>query len=130
VKIGLSGFYVEPAVVEVGHDNELVQKELFLPIVTIEGFKSLDEAIRMANDTDYGLTAGLYSSNKKEINEFSGRIQAGVVYVNRAIGATTGAVVGLHAFCGWKNSSLNDKGTGSKHYLQEFMREQSLTIVK
>ena len=130
VKIGLSGFYVEPTVIEVGHDNELVHKELFLPIVTIEGFKSLDEAIVMANDTDYGLTAGLYSSNKKEIKEFSSRVQAGVVYVNRAIGATTGAIVGVHAFGGWKNSSLTDKGTGSKYYLQEFMREQSLSVVK
>jgi 1-pyrroline-5-carboxylate dehydrogenase len=130
VKTGLSGFYVEPAMIEVRHDSELVHRELFVPIITIESFKSMDEALDMANDVEYGLTAALYSSNKREIKEFSNKIQAGVVYINRAEGATTGAIVGLHAFVGWKGSGLTGKGTGSKYYLQQFMREQSLSVVK
>ncbi len=130
VKPGLNGFYVEPALVEVRHESDLVHKELFVPIITIESFKTLDEAINMANDVEYGLTAALYSSKSREIKEFSKRIQAGTVYINRAISSTTGAMVGLHTFVGWKGSGLTGKGTGSKHYLQQFLREQSISVVK
>jgi len=52
-----------------------------------------------------------------------------VLYVNREISATTGAIVGFHTFVGWKGSGLTGKGTGSKFYLQQFMREQSEAIV-
>ena len=130
VKPGLNGFYVEPAIIEVRHDSELVHKELFVPILAIESFKTIDEAIDMANDVEYGLTAALYSSRSREIKEFSKRIRAGTVYVNRAISATTGAIVGLHTFVGWKGSGLTGKGTGSKFYLQQFLREQSIAVVK
>lgn len=129
VKTGIvDGFYVEPTIIEVKHENELVRKELFLPILTIESFTSLDEAIKLANDTEYGLTAGFYSNSTKEINRFKENIQAGVVYVNRETGATTGAIVGLHTFVGWKGSALTGKGTGSKFYLQQFMKEQSISL--
>ncbi len=128
VKIGLQGAYVEPAIIETRHDSELVRNELFLPLITIESFTDIDEAIRMANDTEYGLTAGFYSNSKKEISKFGQNMQAGVMYVNRGISATTGAIVGLHTFVGWKASALTGKGTGSKFYLQQFMREQSLSV--
>jgi 1-pyrroline-5-carboxylate dehydrogenase len=129
VKTGIPDrFYVEPAIIEAKHDSELVQKELFLPILTIEGFTSLDEAIRLANDTEYGLTAGFYSNSGKEIRKFREGINAGVVYINREISATTGAIVGLHTFVGWKGSALTGKGSGSKFYLQQFMREQSVSL--
>lgn len=123
-----NSFYVEPTIVEAKHDNELVRKELFCPFLTIESFTDFDEAIKLANDTEYGLTAALYSGNSKEIRKFSERINAGVVYINRAVSATTGAIVGVHTFVGWKGSALTGKGTGSKFYLQQFMREQSLSV--
>ncbi len=129
VKTGfINSFYVEPTIIEVKHDNDLVQKELFLPILTIESFTDMDDAIRMANDVEFGLTAGFYSKSSKEIRKFTENILAGVVYVNRGISATTGAMVGLHTFVGWKGSGLTGKGTGSKFYLQQFMREQSISI--
>ena len=84
VDTGLKGYYVEPAIVELRHDNELFHKELFAPILAIDTYKEIDDAIRMANDTEYGLTAGLYSKNKHEIKEFENDIEAGVVYINRA----------------------------------------------
>jgi len=130
VSAGLKGYYVEPAIIEVRHDNDLVHRELFVPILSIEGYKHFDEALAMANDVQYGLTAGLYTDSKKEIKEFSNGIQSGVVYINREISATTGAIVGVHTFVGWKDSGLTGKGTGSKHYLQQFMREQSVSITK
>ncbi len=128
VKNDMDGFYVEPVIVEIRHEHELVHTELFLPFITIESFKEFGEAIKMANDVEYGLTAGLYSKNRSEIKEFEQRIEAGTVYVNRSISATTGAIVGMHTFVGWKGSSLTGKGTGSKFYLQQFMREQSFSV--
>ena len=128
VNTGLQGYYVEPAIAEVRHDSELVKRELFVPFLTVEGFKDFNGALEMANDVDYGLTAGLYTGSRKEIKEFLGRIEAGVVYVNRANSATTGAIVGMHTFVGWKGSSVGGKGTGSRHYLQQFMREHSLSV--
>jgi 1-pyrroline-5-carboxylate dehydrogenase len=127
VNTGLNGLYVEPTIIEVPHSSELVHKELFVPILTIESYRSFDDALKMANDVEYGLTAGLYSNNTHEIKLFENGIMAGVVYINRAISATTGAIVGLHTFVGWKGSGLTGKGTGSKYYLEQFMREQSIS---
>ena len=130
VDTGLDGYYVEPVLAELQHSNELVHTELFAPILAIVGYKNFDEALRMANDTEYGLTAGLYSKNRREIKQFSNTIESGVVYINRSISATTGAIVGLHTFVGWKGSGLTGKGTGSTFYLQQFMREQSLSVTE
>lgn len=127
---GLNGVYAEPAILEVGQSNRLMHEELFAPIITIDTFKKFDEALAKANDTEYGLTAGLYSNSKKEIGDFLDRIQAGVVYVNRRTGATTGAIVGMHTFVGWKGSGTSGKGTGSRFYLPQFLREQSQAVVK
>ncbi len=123
-------YYVEPTIIEIKHDNELARRELFLPVLTIEEFTNLDNAINMANDTEYGLTAGFYSRNAKEVKKFTNGILAGVVYVNRGISATTGAIVGMHTFVGWKGSGLTGKGSGSRFYLQQFMREQSISVTK
>ena len=128
VDVGLDGIYVEPTIVEIRHDHELTHKELFIPLITIETYREFKEAITMANDVEYGLTAALYSKNKHEAKDFSGAIQAGVVYINRNVSATTGAIVGMHTFVGWKGSGLTGKGTGSRFYLQQFLREQSIAI--
>jgi 1-pyrroline-5-carboxylate dehydrogenase len=130
VKTGLNGLYVEPTIIEAKHDSELVKKELFLPILTVESFSKLNDAITMANDTEFGLTAGFYGGKRAEIKQFTENIAAGVIYINREMSATTGAVVGMHSFVGWKGSSITNKGTGSKHYLQQFMKEQSISVSK
>jgi 1-pyrroline-5-carboxylate dehydrogenase len=128
VNAGLKGAYVEPTLIEVEHSNRLMRDELFVPILAIDTFKKFDEAMQKANDTEYGLTAGLYSKSRKEVKKFLNGIQAGVVYVNRKTSATTGAIVGMHTFVGWKGSGLTGKGTGSKFYLQQFLREQSQSV--
>ncbi|MGC8587341.1 MAG: aldehyde dehydrogenase family protein [Candidatus Micrarchaeia archaeon] len=130
VSTGLNGIYVEPALAELDHSHRLFHEELFTPFLVVDTYKKFEEAIAKANDVGYGLTAGLYSKNKKEIKQFIDGIEAGVIYVNRAISATTGAIVGFHTFVGWKGSGLTGKGTGSRFYLQQFMREQSEAIVK
>ncbi|MGC8662328.1 MAG: aldehyde dehydrogenase family protein [Candidatus Micrarchaeia archaeon] len=127
---GLQGFYVEPTLVEISHENKLFHEELFLPFLVITSYKNFDDALKMANDVEYGLTAGLYSKKNSEIKEFLDKIETGVLYINREISATTGAIVGFHTFVGWKGSGLTGKGTGSRFYLQQFMREQSEALVK
>ncbi len=125
---GSAGIYAEPVIAELDHSNRLFHEELFLPFLVIDTYTDFEDALGKANETDYGLTAGLYSNNKREIKAFLDKIEAGVVYVNREISATTGAIVGLHTFVGWKGSGLTGKGTGSRFYLQQFLREQSQSV--
>ncbi len=130
VNAGLQGAYVEPALIEVEQSNKLMHEELFVPILALGTFKKFDEALQKANDVEFGLTAGLYSKNRKEMTEFTRQAQAGVVYINRRTSATTGAIVGMHTFGGWKGSGLTGKGTGSRYYLPQFMHEQSVAVAK
>ena len=108
--------------------HRLWRLEMFLPVAMIAGVDSLDEAMRLANDADYGLTAGFYGS-PKEAQWFFDHIEAGVCYANRPQGATTGAWPGFQPFGGWKGSGSTGKSAGSVYYVQQFMREQSRTIV-
>ncbi len=125
-----NGYFVEPTLVSGLRPNHgLFRDELFLPFVVAGEFKTLDEALEMANDTDYGLTAGVFSEDRHEVDRFMERIEFGVVYANRSGGATTGAWPGAQAFVGWKGSGATGRGIGGPHYLLNFMREQSQTIV-
>jgi len=124
------GHFVEPTVVcdlPLGHPLE--RDELFLPFVTVTRVGSLDEALAEANAPAYGLTAGIFSAEESELDRFLDEIQAGVVYVNRRAGATTGAWPGTQSFCGWKSSGATGKGGLGPYYLTQFMREQSRTVV-
>jgi 1-pyrroline-5-carboxylate dehydrogenase len=127
----LPGHYVEPTVVaDLPHGHELERDELFLPFVTVTRVSSFDEALSEANAPVYGLTAGIFTGEEAEKERFLAEIQAGVVYVNRRAGATTGAWPGTQTFCGWKSSGSTGKGGLGAWYLPQFMREQSRTIVE
>jgi len=125
------GFYVEPTVVGgLPGDHRLFRDELFAPLTAVHAVDSLDEALRLANDSVYGLTAGVYSEDPAEVEQFLERIEAGVLYVNRRAGATTGAWPGVQAFGGWKGSGSTGKAGLSMYYVSQFLREQSHTIVE
>ena len=125
-----SGTFVEPTIVDgLPVDHDLFKRELFLPFVTVAPVDSLDEALRLANDTEYGLTAGIFSEDQGEIDQFFDNIEAGVVYANRRGGATTGAWPGCQSFAGWKGSGSTGKGGLGPYYVQQFLREQSRTRV-
>jgi 1-pyrroline-5-carboxylate dehydrogenase len=124
------GFFCTPTIVDrLPFDHPFWSKEMFLPIVTVAGVENLQAAMRQANAGDYGLTAGFFSSSSKEIEWFLNNIQAGVTYVNRQAGATTGAWPGYQAFGGWKGSGSTGKAGGSFYYVPQYMREQSRTVV-
>ena len=125
-----NGYFVAPTVVtDLPDDHRLWQHEMFAPIVAVRAVEGRDEAIRLANGVALGLTAGLYSEDQEEVDWFLDNIEAGVLYVNRATGATTGAWPGYQSFGGWKGSTGSNKASGSWYYLQQYMREQSHTIV-
>ena len=123
-----NGYYVKPTIVtNLPKNHQLVKDELFLPFLYVEKYDSFENAIDNANDTEYGLTAGIFSENKEQLEKFFNKIQAGVVYANRSASATTAALVSSQPFVGWKNSGTTGKGAGGENYLQQFMRTQTQT---
>lgn len=125
------GYFVEPTIVRgLPEDHELVKQELFVPLLHVRSVKSRDEALALANDTRFGLTAGCFSQDPAEVDDFLDRIEAGVVYVNREAGATTGAWPGVQPFGGWKASGSTGKNIGGLHTLGPYLREQSRTVVE
>ncbi len=124
------GRYVQPTVVtDIPHGHELAREEHFLPFVTIHPVSDLDEALTKANDSQYGLCAGLFSEDDAEVETWFDRIESGMCYVNRSQSATTGALVQAQPFGGWKSSGTTSKFAGGYWYLPQFMREQTRTVV-
>lgn len=122
------GHYVSPVLAEAPADHPLWRQELFLPLLMLQRVASRDEAMRLANDSDVGLTAGFYGG-ADEVAWFHDHIEAGVTYANRAQGATTGAWPGYQPFGGWKGSGSTGKAIASFYYLPLYLREQSRTVV-
>lgn len=128
-KAGAGGHYAQPTLVEVPSGHPLVTEEQFLPLLALRTFETLPEALREGNAVRYGLSAGIYTTDQDDLDLFLNRAEAGVLYANRASGATTGAWPGIQSFCGWKGSGVSHKGGLGPHYLQQFMREQSRTVM-
>ncbi|MEO8136945.1 MAG: aldehyde dehydrogenase family protein [Betaproteobacteria bacterium] len=126
---GAGGHYAQPTLVEVPAGHSLVMEEQFLPLLALRTFEDLPAALQEGNAVRYGLSAGIYTTDHDELKLFLDRAEAGVLYANRASGATTGAWPGIQSFCGWKGSGVSNKGGLGPHYLPQFMREQSRTIM-
>jgi 1-pyrroline-5-carboxylate dehydrogenase len=124
------GYYVEPTIVDgLPTNHRFFQEELFVPLIVIAGIGSLEEGLRLANESEFGLCAGLFSEDEQEHKQFFQRMEAGVLYINRAGGATTGAWPGVQSFGGWKASGSTGKNALGPYYVQQFMHEQNQTIV-
>ena len=101
-----------------------------MPFTAVAPVDSLDEALRLANDTVPRPDGRLLQRGPgRGRRSSSTRIEAGVVYVNRRAGATTGAWPGVQPFGGWKGSTATGKAGGGFYYVQQFLREQSQTVV-
>lgn len=125
------GYYVQPTIADgLTPDNRLFKDELFVPFIVVQQVESLEEGMQLANDVQFGLTAGIYSKDDREVQYFYDNIQAGVTYSNRRQGATTGAWPQNNTFGGWKGSGSTGHNAFGPHYLQHFMREQSRWIVQ
>jgi 1-pyrroline-5-carboxylate dehydrogenase len=120
------GYYVEPVLAEAPAAHRLWKHEMFLPILMLHRVRDRDEAMRLANDSDLGLTAGFYGE-ADEVPWFHEHIEAGVTYANRPQGHT--CAPGYQPFGGWKGSGSTGKAIASFYYLAQYQREQSRTVV-
>jgi 1-pyrroline-5-carboxylate dehydrogenase len=119
------GNFVAPTVVDgIPRGHRIETEELFVPVLSVIEAKDLPEAMQIANEVEYGLTGGIFTEDPDEAKRYFEGIHAGVVYWNRSVGATTGAMVGVQSFVGWKHSGSTGKGAGGIYYLPQFMREQ------
>jgi RHH-type proline utilization regulon transcriptional repressor/proline dehydrogenase/delta 1-pyrroline-5-carboxylate dehydrogenase len=110
------GFFVPPTIfTDVKPHMVLSCEEIFGPVLSVLKVRDLDEAIRVANDTDYALTAGFFSRSPANIERVKAELVAGNVYINRSC---TGAVVGRHPFGGFKMSGGGTKAGGGDYLLQ------------
>ncbi|MDP9003553.1 MAG: L-glutamate gamma-semialdehyde dehydrogenase, partial [Verrucomicrobiota bacterium] len=110
------GYFVPPTIfTDVKPTMRLSCEEIFGPVLSVIRVRDLDEAIRVANDTDYALTAGFFSRSPANIERVKAELVAGNVYINRSC---TGAVVGRHPFGGFKMSGGGTKAGGGDYLLQ------------
>ena len=119
-----TGWFVGPTIVgDVGPGSPLAREEIFGPVLAVLRAGDFDEAMSLANDTDYALTAGIFSRSPVHIAQASAELRAGNVYVNRSI---TGAVVGRQPFGGHGLSGVGSKA-GGPDYLLAFMDPRVVT---
>jgi len=123
------GHFVAPTIAKLPLASALFTEELFVPFLAVGEVAGLDQAIAETNKADYGLTAGIFSQIPAEVARFFDEVEAGVCYVNKRTGATTGAWPGAQPFTGWKGSGSSGKGGCGPYYVAQFMREQSRTVI-
>ncbi len=113
--IPAQGYFIPPTIfTDVKPDGRLAQEEIFGPVLSVIKVRDLDEAIEVANGTDYALTAGFFSRSPANIERVKAELEAGNVYINRSC---TGAVVGRHPFGGFKMSGGGTKAGGGDYLL-------------
>ncbi len=118
------GWYVAPTIVaDVAPTARLAQEEVFGPVVAVLRARDFDDALRIANDTDFGLTGGLISRSRERLERARREFKVGNLYLNRKI---TGALVGVQPFGGFKMSGTNSKG-GGPDYLRLFVEARTVT---
>jgi len=117
------GYYIEPTIFDgVDPDSRLAQHEIFGPVLSVITVEDFDEALDVANGTEFGLTGGLYSSDETRLERAKREFHVGNLYLNRKI---TGALVGIQPFGGFNMSGSNAKA-GGPDYLRLFMEMKTV----
>ncbi|WP_280114397.1 aldehyde dehydrogenase [Paenibacillus camerounensis] len=117
-KVEGTGSFFEPTVIaDATNKMEIVQDEIFGPVIPIVTFATLDEAIELANDSEFGLTSSLYTQNLNVAMKVIKRLKYGETYINRE---NFEAMQGFHA--GWRKSGIG--GADGKHGLNEYLQTQ------
>jgi 1-pyrroline-5-carboxylate dehydrogenase len=117
------GYYIQPTIfVDVAPDARLAQHEIFGPVLSVIRVRDFDQATEVFNDTEYGLTGGLFSRDRSRIERARREFHCGNLYINRKI---TGALVGVQPFGGFKLSGSNAKA-GGPDYLRLFMEVKTV----
>ncbi len=117
------GFYIMPTVIaDIPPTSRLAQEEVFGPLLAVIRASSFDDALRIANDTEYGLTGAVYTGSRARLDRAAEAFQVGNLYLNRKC---TGAMVGAHPFGGF-NMSGTDSKAGGPDYLLLFTQAKSI----
>jgi RHH-type transcriptional regulator, proline utilization regulon repressor / proline dehydrogenase / delta 1-pyrroline-5-carboxylate dehydrogenase len=118
------GYYISPTVFsDVDPNATIAQEEIFGPVLAVIKVKDFDEALKVANGTDYALTGGLYSRTPLHIDRAAREFEVGNLYINRTI---TGAIVDRQPFGGFKLSGVGSKA-GGMDYLLQFLEPRVVT---
>lgn len=119
-----TGFFIPPTIFgDVPGDAKLAQQEVFGPVIAVIRVKNLDQALEVANSTEYALTGGIFSRSPANIARVKEEFEVGNLYINRGI---TGAMVDRHPFGGFKMSGVGSK-TGGPDYLKQYMEPAAVT---
>jgi 1-pyrroline-5-carboxylate dehydrogenase len=117
------GYFIEPTVIaDVDPHARIAQEEIFGPVLALIKARNFDHALEIANNTEFGLTGGVYSRNPEKLEKAQEVFHVGNLYLNRKC---TGAMVGAHPFGGF-NMSGTDSKTGGKDYLLLFLQGKSI----
>ena len=120
---GSDGYFIQPTVIaDVKPDAVIAQEEIFGPVLAVIPARSYDEALAIANGTEYGLTGAVYTRNPEKIERARREFFVGNLYINRKC---TGAIVGAHPFGGF-NMSGTDSKAGGHDYLLLFLQAKSV----
>jgi 1-pyrroline-5-carboxylate dehydrogenase len=118
-----SGFFIEPTVIaDVAPDATIAQEEIFGPVLAIIKAKDFDDALRIANNTEFGLTGAVFTDDEAKLDRAREEFFVGNLYLNRKC---TGALVGVHPFGGF-NMSGTDSKAGGRDYLGLFLQAKSI----
>jgi 1-pyrroline-5-carboxylate dehydrogenase len=117
------GYFIPPTVIaDIEPNDRIFQEEIFGPVLAVTRARDYEEAIHYANDSEYGLTGGVYTNNREKIEQARNRFHVGNLYINRKC---TGAMVGAHPFGGF-NMSGTDSKAGGPDYLLQFLQGKSI----
>jgi RHH-type proline utilization regulon transcriptional repressor/proline dehydrogenase/delta 1-pyrroline-5-carboxylate dehydrogenase len=118
------GYFIPPTIfTDVKPNMRIAREEIFGPVLSVLKVRDLDEALEVANGTDYALTGGFFSRSPANIERVKAQLEAGNVYINRSC---TGAIVGRHPFGGFKMSGSGTKA-GGEDYLLNFLVPRVVT---
>lgn len=124
IPVPRQGFYVSPTILtDLPLDSRIVKEEIFGPVLAVIRARDIEEALRIANSSDYALTGGLFSRSPATITRVRETFEVGNLYINRGI---TGALVGRQPFGGFRMSGVGSKA-GGPDYLLQFMEPRVFT---
>jgi 1-pyrroline-5-carboxylate dehydrogenase len=117
------GYFVEPTVIaDVPSSARVFQEEIFGPVLAVTKAHNFAEALKLANDSQYGLTGAVYTNDPQNAEKARKQFFVGNLYINRKC---TGAMVGAHPFGGF-NMSGTDSKAGGPDYLLQFVQAKSI----
>lgn len=122
-RAGGPGYFLQPTIfAEVGPEARIFQEEIFGPVLAVTRARDFDHALELANNSEYGLTGSVYTTNRDKINRAREEFFVGNLYINRKC---TGAMVGCHPFGGF-NMSGTDSKAGGPDYLLLFLQAKAI----